>query len=76
MTRHDQTDLVVALFLRRPAKPCGPRTRMESIVPEIAGKIDTAVRQIRPYIGMIGHLCRPINVTDAPRPNAPKHKSP
>lgn len=76
MTRRSQTDPVVALSLRRPARPCEQRTEMETIMSDSLGKIGKAARQIRSTIGLIGHLCPPINVTRDQRRNTPKHKSP
>ena len=76
MTRHGQTDPVVALSLRRPAGPCHLGIGMEGIAANNPGKIDMAVRQIRVVIDLIGRPCTPIGRAHNPRLNTPKHKSP
>lgn len=76
MTRHGQTDPVVALSLRRPAGPCRLGIGMEDIAAKNPGKIDIAVRQIRAAIDLIGRPGTPVGLVHNPRPNTPKHKSP
>jgi hypothetical protein len=76
MTRHGQTDPVVALSPRRPARPCGSSTGMGRIAANNSGKINMSVRQIRSAIGLTGRPCPSIGLAHNPRPNTPKHKSP
>lgn len=76
MTRHGQADLVVARCIRRPAGPCDPLIVIKGRTSKNLVQLDTPARQISLGTDVIYELCHPATVTQDPRRNTPKRKSP